>query len=194
MRPRSSLFTLTKRCLLFVCGLAKQNNRKPANSPIRPHRGSMHRANSQCVIGVRDLIQTGSLDTSMAASLPNSERTPFRTGVKVWFFLLALALPSAAQWRTGYYLQREAGGQTAATIPWSKYTHVIHYALRPTYSVRDLIQTGSLDTSMAASLPNSERTPFRTGVKVWFFLLALALPSAAQWRTGYYLQREAGGQ
>jgi hypothetical protein len=128
------LFTLTKRCLLFVCGLAKQNNRKPANSPIRPHRGSMHRANSQCVIGVRDLIQTGSLDTSMAASLPNSERTPFRTGVKVWFFLLALALPSAAQWRTGYYLQREAGGQTAATIPWSKYTHVIHYALRPTYS------------------------------------------------------------
>jgi GH18 family chitinase len=31
-------------------------------------------------------------------------------------------------------MQHEAAGQTAATIPWSKYTHVIHSALRPTYS------------------------------------------------------------
>ena len=46
----------------------------------------------------------------------------------------SLALPAAAQWRTGYFMQREAAGQTAATIPWSKYTHVIHSALRPTYS------------------------------------------------------------
>src|ERR1017187_4490972 len=50
------------------------------------------------------------------------------------FCLLALALPAAAQWRTGYFMQHEAAGQTAATIPWSKYTHVIHSALRPTYS------------------------------------------------------------
>src|ERR1039458_4271636 len=48
--------------------------------------------------------------------------------------LLSLELPAAAQWRTGYFMQHEAAGQTAATIPWSKYTHVIHSALRPTYS------------------------------------------------------------
>jgi parallel beta-helix repeat protein len=45
-----------------------------------------------------------------------------------------LVLPAAAQWRTGYFIQREAAGQTAATIPWSKYTHVIQYALQPSYS------------------------------------------------------------
>ena len=52
---------------------------------------------------------------------------------KAWFYL-ALALPAAAQWRTGYFMQSEAAGQTAATIPWSKYTHVVHYALRPTFT------------------------------------------------------------
>ena len=31
-------------------------------------------------------------------------------------------------------MQAEAAGQTAATIPWSKYTHIIHSALRPTYT------------------------------------------------------------
>jgi hypothetical protein len=61
-------------------------------------------------------------------------KTPYLIGVHVWFCLLVLAVPAAAQWRTGYFMQREAAGQTAATIPWSKYTHVIHYALRPTYS------------------------------------------------------------
>ena len=48
--------------------------------------------------------------------------------------LLALVLPALGQWRTGYFMQGEAGGQTAATIPWSKYTHVVHYALQPTYN------------------------------------------------------------
>jgi hypothetical protein len=52
----------------------------------------------------------------------------------LWLCLFALALPVTAQWRTGYFMQHEAGGQTAATIPFSKYTHVIHYALRPTYT------------------------------------------------------------
>lgn len=48
--------------------------------------------------------------------------------------LMLFALPAFSQWRTGYFLQGEAGGQTAATIPWSKYTHVVHYAVQPTYS------------------------------------------------------------
>src|ERR1017187_4410601 len=58
----------------------------------------------------------------------------------------SLALPAAAQWRTGYFMQREAAGQTAATIPWSKYTHVVHSALRPAYSagVCDLDTTEGL--------------------------------------------------
>jgi hypothetical protein len=43
-------------------------------------------------------------------------------------------VPAAAQWRTGYFIQAEAANQTAATIPWSKYTHIIHSALRPTYT------------------------------------------------------------
>src|ERR1017187_9218488 len=72
--------------------------------------------------------------TKAAFYLPSSVRTPYLIGIRVWFCLLALALPAAAQWRTGYFMQREAAGQTAATIPWSKYTHVIHSALRPTYS------------------------------------------------------------
>jgi hypothetical protein len=53
---------------------------------------------------------------------------------RLFFCLLALALPALPQWRTGYFMQGEAGGQTAATIPWSKYTHVVHYAVQPTYS------------------------------------------------------------
>lgn len=74
-------------------------------------------------------IQNGS--TGMPAS---SARTAFRVGIRPWFCLLALALPAAAQWRTGYFMQAEAADQTAATIPWSKYTHIIHSALRPTYN------------------------------------------------------------
>jgi hypothetical protein len=50
------------------------------------------------------------------------------------FCLLAFTLPALPQWRTGYFMQGEAGGQTALTIPWSKYTHVVHHALQPTYS------------------------------------------------------------
>jgi hypothetical protein len=84
--------------------------------------------------------------TKAAFYLPSSVRTPYLIGIRVWFCLLALALPAAAQWRTGYFMQREAAGQTAATIPWSKYTHVIHSALRPTYSggVCDLDATAGL--------------------------------------------------
>lgn len=84
--------------------------------------------------------------TKAAFYLPSSVRTAFRTGINVWFCLFALALPGVAQWRTGYFMQREAAGQTAATIPWSKYTHVVHSALRPAYSagVCDLDTTEGL--------------------------------------------------
>lgn len=45
--------------------------------------------------------------------------------------LFALALPAAAQWRTGYFLEENTSGQTAQTIPWSKYTHVVDYGAAP---------------------------------------------------------------
>lgn len=45
--------------------------------------------------------------------------------------LLSFAGPIAAQWRTAYFMDNNSAGQTAQTIPWSKYTHVVHYALRP---------------------------------------------------------------
>jgi hypothetical protein len=60
----------------------------------------------------------------------SSVTTPLFFGV----CLLALAMPAAAQWRTGYFLQNESGSQTAATIPWSKYTHAVHSLLQPTYT------------------------------------------------------------
>src|ERR1039458_8515185 len=94
----------------------------------------MGSANLQCAISVLDRFQNGSLATGVTASRSGSARTPFRIEARVWFCLLALALPAAAQWRTGYFMQTEAAGQTAATIPWSKYTHIIHSALRPTYT------------------------------------------------------------
>ena len=94
----------------------------------------MHVANSTCLRGIRDRIQNGLLATGITASRSGSVRTPFRIGARVWFCLVALAVPAAAQWRTGYFIQAEAAGQTAATIPWSKYTHIIHSALRPTYT------------------------------------------------------------
>ena len=72
--------------------------------------------------------------TKVAFYLSSSVRMHCLIRIPLSFCLLALALPAAAQWRTGYFMQREAAGQTAATIPWSKYTHVIHSALRPTYS------------------------------------------------------------
>jgi GH18 family chitinase len=53
--------------------------------------------------------------------------------LRVLFCLLAFTLPALPQWRTGYFMQGEAGGQTAATIPWAKYTHVVHYGVQPTY-------------------------------------------------------------
>src|ERR1022692_1010641 len=72
--------------------------------------------------------------TKVAFYLSSSVRMHCLIRIPLSFCLLALALPAAAQWRTGYFMQHEAAGQTAATIPWSKYTHVIHSALRPTYS------------------------------------------------------------
>src|ERR1035437_1889630 len=94
----------------------------------------MNSANSQCVISVPDRFQSGFPRTDVTASRSGSAATPRLIGARVGFCLLALALPAAAQWRTGYYMQAEAAGQTAATIPWSKYTHIIHSALRPTYT------------------------------------------------------------
>jgi len=89
----------------------------------------MRGANPLCVIGVHDRVQSGSFAAGVTASRSGSARAPFRIGATVWCCLVALALPAAAQWRTGYFLQAEAAGQTAATIPWSKYTHIIHSAL-----------------------------------------------------------------
>jgi hypothetical protein len=94
----------------------------------------MDSANSQCVISVPDRFQNGFPTTDVSASRSGSAATPRLIGARVGFCLLALALPAAAQWRTGYFMQAEAAGQTAATIPWSKYTHIIHSALRPTYT------------------------------------------------------------
>jgi hypothetical protein len=48
--------------------------------------------------------------------------------------VLIFASVAFSQWRTGYFMDGNAAGQTAATIPWSHYTHVIHYALKPTFS------------------------------------------------------------
>jgi GH18 family chitinase len=52
--------------------------------------------------------------------------------MKVFLCLLSFAPAAFSQWRTGYFMQGDAAGQTVAAIPWSKYTHVIHYALKPT--------------------------------------------------------------
>jgi hypothetical protein len=48
--------------------------------------------------------------------------------------MLIFASAAFSQWRTGYFTDGNAAGQTAATIPWSHYTHVIHYPLKPTFS------------------------------------------------------------
>src|SRR6185312_5432221 len=46
---------------------------------------------------------------------------------------LAFASLGASQWRTGYFLPNNASGQTVASIPWSDYTHVVQYAVMPTF-------------------------------------------------------------
>jgi hypothetical protein len=56
----------------------------------------MHCANSQCVIGVRDLIHSGSAETGVTASLSGSAATPILIGIRLWFCLLALAVSAAA--------------------------------------------------------------------------------------------------
>ena len=61
-------------------------------------------------------------------------RLAFRYGMRVSLCLLAFGPAAFSRWRTGYYMQDDTGGQTAATIPWTKYTHVIHYALKPSFN------------------------------------------------------------
>jgi hypothetical protein len=78
----------------------------------------MDSANSQSAISVPNRFQNGSPTTDVSARRSGSAATPRLIGARVGFCLLALALPAAAQWRTGYFMQAEAAGQTAATIPW----------------------------------------------------------------------------
>jgi hypothetical protein len=133
MSRRSGFFTLTNASFaIFACS-PNRKGRNPVNSPIRRTGEVMYNATSR-VSDSCDLTQKGSLGAGIIASLPCPRRTAFRTGISLSFCLFALALPALAQWRTGYFMQREAAGQTATTIPWSKYTHVIHSALRPTYT------------------------------------------------------------
>src|SRR5690349_925326 len=88
--------------------------------------------------------------------------TVCRVAIRLCFCLLPFALPAIAQWRTGYFLQAEAAGQTAATIPWQKYTHIIHSALRPTYTNG----VCSLDSS-SALLSTNNVTDFIRGAHAW---------------------------
>ncbi len=81
------------------------------------------------------------------------------------FCLLALALPAVAQWRTGYFMQREAGAQTAATIPWSKYTHVIHYALQPAFNNGVCTLDSSNGQLTAANIKEFVEAAHAVGVK-----------------------------
>ena len=57
----------------------------------------MRSANSQYVIGVRDRIQGGTLESGVTASLSSPAGTRVRLGIRIWVCLFALALPAAAQ-------------------------------------------------------------------------------------------------
>ncbi len=52
---------------------------------------------------------------------------------KLFLSLLSLATVYAQPWRTGYYWQPGSSVLPVSEIPFSKYTHVIHYATLPTY-------------------------------------------------------------
>lgn len=115
----------------------------------------MNSANSQHVTNVCDRIQGRSLQAQLTARLSSSS---FRTGISVWVCLFALGLPAAAQWRTGYLMPREAAGQTAATIPRSEYTHVIHYAPAaavPSLSAAARSRTINLQTVSRSATPET---------------------------------------
>ena len=50
--------------------------------------------------------------------------------IVLWSAVVLSAVGLQAQWITGYYAAQN-GVQPVSSIPWSKYTHIIHFAAAP---------------------------------------------------------------
>ena len=67
----------------------------------------------------------------------------FHRSCRIAVSLVFSAATAFCQWRTGYFVEQNTVGQTAGSIPWSKYSHVVHSAVRP--SVADNLCSLNLD-------------------------------------------------
>jgi chitinase len=111
----------------------------------------------------------------VAAFLPpaNSNRSSLakRSMKRIVFSILALTLPVFAQpWRTGYYYQPGTGTLPISAVPFSKYTHVIEYAMLPTPSGN----TCGIDVNTYAIAANADKfisTAHASGTKALVSML-----------------------
>src|SRR4051794_22247981 len=101
---------------------------------------------------------------------------------KLFWFLTLLVIPlSAQQWRTGYYLQPAAAKLPISAVPFSKYTHVVQYALLPTYnSATDACGLDGSSYTVAANAAEFISTAHASGTKAIVSMLHDSNASAIQ--------------